>query len=91
MKKEYIQLHFPKYIKSSIILLIALLFNSFLFRYLSEEINPIYIYLISFIGQSLAIIPYFIEKKRTAIEYHFNLKKNNLFSFFYLYVLYVIL
>ena len=60
MKKECIELHFPKYIKSSIIVLIALLFNFFLFRYLIEEINPILIYLISFIGESLAIILYCI-------------------------------
>ena len=74
MKKECIELHFPKYIKSSIIVLIALLFNFFLLRNL-KEVNPLCVYLISFIGESLAIIPYFIEKKRTKIEYHFNLKK----------------
>ena len=83
MKKECIELHFPKYMKSSIIVLIALLFNYFLLPNL-KEVNPIYIYLISFIGQSLAIIPYFIEKKRTAIEYHFNLKKKKIFIFIFI-------
>ena len=82
MKKEYIQFHFPKYIKSSIIVVIALLFHYILFQYLIEEINPIYVYLISFIGESLAIIPYFIEKKRTAIEYHFNFKKKKIIFIF---------
>ena len=82
MKKECIELHFPKYIKSSIIVVIVLLFNFFLFHYLNEVINPIYIYLISFIGESLAIIPYFIEKKRTKIEYHFNLKKKQIIFIF---------
>ncbi len=82
MKKEYIQLHFPKYIKSSIIVLIASLFHYILLQYFSEVINPIFIYLISFIGEFLAIILYFIEKKRISIEYHFNLKKKKIIFIF---------
>ena len=63
MEKNCIQFHFPKYLKSSIIVLISSSLNETLFRYIETKLNPLYYQLISFICQTLAIIPYFIEKK----------------------------
>ncbi len=82
MEKNCIQFHFPKYLKSSIIVLISSSLNETLFRYIETKLNPLYYQLISFIGQTLAIIPYFIEKKRTLKDDNINLKKkSNIFVF----------
>ena len=75
MEKNCIQFHFPKYIKSSIIVLVASSLNEIFFHYIEIKLNPLYYQLISFIGQSLAIIPYFIEKKRALKDDNINLKQ----------------